>query len=298
MSTVSSVGDLPVYEVAVVGAGGFLGSAIMQAMADAGVAAVGYTLDHPMFVDGVVNAEALGVRSVVWCASRINPRLAVEQPHLIEEDRADLDVALARLSRWERPPRLIIFSSGGTVYGPPARPPYLEDPDPAPVNAYGSAKLMIERQVRESGLDSVALRVSNAYGPGQRPAPGQGVLAHWMEAVMNRDPVHVFGDSSATRDYVFVDDIARAVVAAHRIDFAPSIVNVGSGAATSLDELLAALAAVVHPLQFDVVRHSARNTDTEHNTLDVTLGRDALGWEAIVTLDQGLDLMWQWRLTQ
>jgi len=295
---VSSGRGHPVYEVAIVGAGGFLGGAVMRAFAAAGTAAVGYTLDNPMLVDGVLAPEARGAKTVVWCASRINPRLAAEQPHLIEEDRDDLDRALSEFLTWERPPRIIIFSSGGTVYGPPSVPPYAEDPDPYPVNAYGSAKLVIERHVRQSGIDSVALRVANAYGPGQRPAPGQGVLAHWMEAVVKGDQVHVFGDPSATRDYVYVDDIARAVVAVHHAKTAPSILNVGSGTATSLDDLLLVLSSVVQPLKVDVVRHGARDTDTAHSTLDVNLGRETLGWQAEVDILRGVELMWQWRQTQ
>lgn len=288
----------PVYEVAIVGAGGFLGGAVMRAFAAAGTAAVGYTLDNPMLVDGVLAPEARGAKTVVWCASRINPRLAAEQPHLIEEDRDDLDRALSEFLTWERPPRIIIFSSGGTVYGPPARPPFVEDPDPEPVNDYGLAKLMIERHVRESGLDSVAFRASNAYGPGQRPAPGQGVLAHWMEAVLNGDPVHAYGELSATRDYVYVDDIARAAVAAHAAEVAPPIVNIGSGTATSLDELLEAFRQVVAPRPCEVVTHGARDTDTVHSVLDVTLAREALGWQAEVDILRGVELMWQWRQTQ
>lgn len=286
------------YEVAVVGAAGFLGGAVMRAFAAAGISAVGYTLDNPMLVDGVVAAEARGVRTVVWCASRINPQLAAEQPHLIDMDRADLDDALSEFSTWERPPRIIIFSSGGTVYGPPATAPFVEDPDPAPVNDYGLAKLMIERHVRESGLDSVALRASNAYGPGQVPAPGQGVLAHWMSAVMTGEQVHVYGEPSATRDYIYVDDIARATVAAHQAHVAPPIVNVGSGTATSLEQLLEALRLVVAPRSLDVVVHGARDTDTVHSVLDVTLGREALGWQAEVDIRRGVEMMWAWRQTQ
>lgn len=286
------------YEVAVVGAAGFLGGAIMSAFAAAGNAAVGYTLDRPMLVDGVVDADAVGVRTVVWCASRINPQLAAEQPHLIDEDRADLDRALTEFLTWERPPRIIIFSSGGTVYGPPATPPFVEEPDPEPVNDYGLAKLMIERHVRESGLDSVALRASNAYGPGQVPAPGQGVLAHWMSAVMNGEQVHVYGDLSATRDYIYVDDIARAAVAAHAAEVVPPIVNVGSGTATSLHELVEALRRVVAPRAFDVVEHGARDTDTVHSVLDVTLAREALGWQVEVDIRRGVEMMWAWRQTQ
>ncbi|WP_291381919.1 NAD-dependent epimerase/dehydratase family protein [Demequina sp.] len=288
----------PVYEVAVVGAAGFLGGAIMRAFAAAGTGAVGYTLGRPMLVDGVVAPEARSVRTVVWCASRINPRLAVEQPHLIDKDRADLDDALGRFSTWERPPRIVIFSSGGTVYGPPATPPFVEDPDPNPVNDYGLAKLMIERHVRDSGLESVALRASNAYGPGQKPAPGQGVLAHWMSAVMNGEHVHVYGEPSATRDYVYVDDVARAAVAAHAVEVAPPIVNIGSGIATSLNDLLEALRPVVAPRWTDVVVHGARDTDTAHSLLDVTLAREALGWRAEVDIRRGVEMMWAWRQTQ
>ncbi len=286
------------YEVAVVGAAGFLGGAIMRAFAAAGTAAGGYTLENPLLVAGRAVSEARDVRTVVWCASRINPRLAVEQPHLIDKDRADLDDALSEFSTWERPPRIVIFSSGGTVYGPPATAPFVEDPDPEPVNDYGRAKLMIERHVKESGLDSVALRASNAYGPGQKPAPGQGVLAHWMRAIMNGEQVHLYGEPSATRDYIYVDDIARAAVAAHAADVAPSIVNVGSGTATSLGELLEALRRVVAPRTFDVVEHGARDTDTVHSVLDVSLAREALGWQAEVDILRGVELMWQWRQTQ
>lgn len=286
------------YEVAVVGAAGFLGGAIMRAFTAAGISAVGYTRDKPMLVDGAVVPQARGVRTVVWCASRINPRLAVEQPHLIDEDRADLDEALGGLSTWERRPRFILLSSGGTVYGPPARPPFVEDPDPEPVNDYGHAKLTIERHVRQSGLDSVVLRTSNAYGPGQLPAPGQGVLAHWMGAIMHGDPVHVYGEPSATRDYVFVDDIARAAVSAHAVEVAPPIVNIGSGIATSLNNLLESLKQVVAPRSMDVVMHGARDTDAAHSVLDVSLAHDALGWRAEVDILRGLEMMWSWRQTQ
>ncbi len=286
------------YEVAVVGAAGFLGGAIMRAFAQTGNTAVGFTLANPMLADGVVAPDARGVRTVVWCASRINPRLAAERPHLIDADRADLDRALCEFATWERPPRILIFSSGGTVYGPPATPPFVEDPDPDPVNDYGLAKLRIERHVRESGLDSVVLRASNAYGPGQVPAPGQGVLAHWMSAVMSGERVHLYGEPSATRDYIYVDDVARAVVAAHAAQTAPPIVNVGSGTATSLHDLVDALRRVVAPRTVEVVEHGARDTDTLHSVLDVSLARAALGWQAEVDILRGVELMWQWRLTQ
>jgi UDP-glucose 4-epimerase len=287
-----------VYEVAVVGAAGFLGAAVMSAMADAGYSAGGFTLDRPLFSGGVVDAEAADVRTVVWCASRTNPRLASERPELVERDRGDLAEALAQFASWDRPPRVIAFSSGGTVYGPPAVPPYAETMAPAPVNEYGAAKLALERQLAASKLETVSLRVANAYGPGQRPAPGQGVLAHWMEAVLSGGEVHLYGDASSTRDYVYVDDVAQAVVAAHRADAPPPVVNIGSGIPTTLDRLLESLEFAVAPARFDTVRHPARSTDTEHSTLDATLAREELGWNPTVSLDEGVAKMWQWRALQ
>ncbi len=286
------------YEVAVVGAAGFLGGSVMSALTAAGYRAGGFTLDRPLFSGGVVDAEAASVRTVVWCASRINPRLATERPELVERDRGDLAEALAQFASWDRPPRVIAFSSGGTVYGPPAEPPYAETMEPSPVNEYGAAKLDLEHQLAGSTLETVSLRVSNAYGPGQRPAPGQGVLAHWMEAVLSGGEVHLYGDPSSTRDYVYVDDIAHAVVAAHRADTPPQVVNIGSGLPTTLDRLLESLEFAVAPARFDTVRHPARATDTDHSTLDATLARESLGWRATVSLDEGVARMWQWRASQ
>jgi UDP-glucose 4-epimerase len=287
-----------VYEVAVVGAAGFLGAAVLTALDAGNVTAVGFTLDNPLFLDGRIAQTGRDVRTVVWCASRINPRLATENPELVEQDTADLAQALTEFSTWDRPPRVIAFSSGGTVYGPPAMPPYAETMAPAPVNEYGAAKLALERQFAGSKLETVSLRVANAYGPGQRPAPGQGVLAHWMEAVLSGGEVHLYGDASSTRDYVYVGDIAQAVVAAHRADAPPPVVNIGSGHPTTLDRLLESLEFAVAPARFDTVRHPARSTDTEHSTLDATLARAELGWNPTVSLDEGVAKMWQWRASQ
>jgi UDP-glucose 4-epimerase len=287
-----------VYEVAVVGAAGFLGAAVTSALVEAGHNAGAFTLDRPLFSGGVVDADASDVRTVVWCASRTNPRLASERPELVDRDRRDLAEALAQFALWDRPPRVIAFSSGGTVYGPPEVPPYVETMAPAPVNEYGAAKLDLERQLAGSMLETVALRVANAYGPGQRPAPGQGVLAHWMEAVLSGGEVHLYGDPASTRDYVYVDDIARAVVAAHRADAPPPVVNIGSGIPTTLDRLLESLEFAVAPARFDTVRHPARSTDTAHSTLDATLALQAFGWRPTVSLDEGVAKMWQWRASK
>lgn len=287
-----------VYEVAVVGAAGFLGTAVLRALDDAGISSVGFTLEEPLIEDGRLVDAARGVRTVIWCASRINPRLVVDHPELIDADAGDLERALTAFGELEVPPRVVAFSSGGTVYGPPAEPPFAESDEPHPVNAYGAAKLALEQQVRASGLESVSLRVANAYGPGQRPAPGQGVIAHWIEAVLAGAELHLFGHPDDTRDYVYVDDIARAAVAAHLAPSPPAVVNVGSGSPTTLDQLLEALMPAIAPRSVDVVRHPPRATDTAHSTLDASLAARALNWTPRVSLAEGVAAQWQWRLSQ
>ena len=286
----------PAYEVAVVGHRGFLGSAITQEFAANDVRVVGFGMDSPALRHGVLDPAISegGVRTVVWCAARINPRLAQTEPELVERDAADLQAFIAAAASLSRPPRIILLSSGGTVYGPPAQPPYAESDEPAPVNAYGEAKLAHERIALDGGIDATVLRVSNAYGPGQRPAPGQGVLAHWMTSVRDGVPVRVFGDPAATRDYVFVNDIARAVQAVHRAEVAPPVVNIGSGKATTLGELLDALRVAIAPATVVEEHEPARDTDTSHSVLDISLARTALGWEPRTSLHDGVRAMWDW----
>jgi UDP-glucose 4-epimerase len=119
-----------------------------------------------------------------------------------------------------------------------------------------------------------------------------------MGAALASEPLHLYGHPTATRDYVYVDDVASAVVAAHRATHVPPIVNVGSGVATTLKELVGALERVVAPRAIDVVEHAARDTDTEHSVLDVSLAREALGWQPQVDLEHGVRQMWKWRQTQ
>ncbi|HEX7589835.1 MAG TPA: NAD-dependent epimerase/dehydratase family protein, partial [Demequinaceae bacterium] len=159
-----------VYDVAVAGSSGFLGSAIAAGMEARGATVARYTLENPMLQGGVVDDGAARARTLVWAASRVNPVLAAERPDLVRAETADLADALRALAALPSPPRVVFLSSGGTVYGPPDRAPFSESCATHPVNAYGSLKRGLERELLDSGLDVVAARISNAYGPGQIPA--------------------------------------------------------------------------------------------------------------------------------
>ena len=289
-------GAQSVYEVAVVGESGFLGSAVVSALENGGHTVRGFSPERPAIRGRVLDPALTGpnLRAVVWCASRMNPRLVASEPELAEADLADVENMVAALAELDAPPHLILLSSGGTVYGPPSQPPFNEAMAPAPVNAYGDAKLAQEQVVLDGRIPATVLRIANAYGPGQRPAPGQAVLAHWLTAIAHDEPVRLYGDAHATRDYVYVEDIAHAVVDTLGRLPAGAVVNIGSGVATSLEDLLAVVREVVAPREVEVERSPGRVTDTTHSVLDVTLADVMLGWQPRVGLAQGVRAMWEW----
>ncbi len=289
------------YEVAVAGHRGFLGSAITRAFESRGVSVRGFSAQAPAVTDGALSDGLEGAHTVVWAAARVNPRLAVERPDLAQADVDDFAEFLLLAGALPKPPAVILISSGGTVYGKDATAPFVESASLSPVNAYGEVKARQEAMLLEAPTPGISLRVANAYGPGQRPAPGQAVLAHWMTAIKEDRPVALLGDPSATRDYVYIDDIAEAVVVAHSAahanapaDSLPPAINIGSGRATTLEQLLGAVTAAVSPLEVQVERGQARATDADHCVLDVSLAAKALGWVPRTELEDGVRRMWEW----
>lgn len=232
------------------------------------------------------------MQSVFWLASSIRPATAGDRPAAVEADRSALAVLIDGLTRLRSSARLVTVSSGGTVYDTAVPAPYGEGSSLRPVNAYGRAMLDIERLVGAWG-DSCVLRVSNAYGPGQQPRFGQGVIAHWLAAVAAGDPVHVIGSDQVARDYVYVEDVVDALVDVGNAGDPPPVVNIGSGRPTTLAELLAMISAVVSPRAVDVRRDPARSFDSPSTWLDISLARRRLGWEPRTELPAGLAVTWR-----
>lgn len=136
--------------------------------------------------------------------------------------------------------RLVFLSSGGTVYGNPRTLPVLEDHPTDPLTSYGILKLTAEKYIGMYstlyGIDARILRVANAYGPSQRTGRGQGVIGEFVRSVLAGESLTIFGDGLSVRDYIYVDDVADAVVASLQA-FGPRIINVGTGIGTSLLQL-------------------------------------------------------------
>jgi UDP-glucose 4-epimerase len=192
--------------------------------------------------------------------------------------------------------RIVFVSSGGVVYGEPEQIPTPEEAPKLPLSPYGVTKLGGEfylnyyRQIR--GLEYVALRYSNVYGPRQDPHGEAGVVAIFCNRLLAGEPLTIFGDGEQTRDYVYVKDVVAANMLASGIDMGDGsgldsrAFNVGTGVGTSVLRL----ADVLEGISGDSRSRSheaARPGELRHSTLDASLIRSR-GWTPAFTLEQGL----------
>lgn len=187
--------------------------------------------------------------------------------------------------------KLVFFSSGGTVYGITKRVPINESHPTDPICSYGVHKLAFEKYVllfhHLYGADCRILRVSNAYGPRQRPDSVQGAVAVFLSRTIRHKPLVIWGDGSVVRDYVYAGDVATAAEMLLHYDGEERVFNIGSGSGLSLLELIRSIAEVtgIEPeLRFE----GGRKLDVPINVLDITRARRVLGWGPRTGIKEGL----------
>lgn len=276
--------------VAVLGAAGFVGGAVARRAEASGLEVSRWTRQRPFLVDGAPAPGLASTGTVFWLVSSIRPAVAADE-------RAQADLRLLRrlldgLDAAGSDARVVVLSSGGTVYDTAETPPYTEQHPVRAANAYGEAMLEVEATLRGARDDSVVVRASNAYGPGQPARRGQGVVAHWLDCIAREEPIRLFGDPDVRRDYVYVDDLADALLAVAAHPDPPRTLNAGSGTGTSLQELAdVVVRAVDAPVEME---HSpGRAFDAPSTWLSVDLAREALGWTPTTPLDEGVRRSWE-----
>jgi len=187
--------------------------------------------------------------------------------------------------------KLVFASSGGTVYGTPRAVPIVEDHPTQPLSSYGITKLAVEKYLELyrvlHGLDYCALRLANPYGERQRVASGQGAVTAFLYRAHRGEPIEIWGDGRVVRDYLYVGDVADALVRAlgHRGE--RRVINIGSGVGRDLNEIVTAIERVLgRPVER---RHlPGRSFDVPANVLDVSLARAELGWTPATSFEDGL----------
>jgi UDP-glucose 4-epimerase len=199
--------------------------------------------------------------------------------------------------------RVVFSSTGGAIYGDFVPIPSVESMPKDPESPYGIAKLSIELYMgyfgRVHGVETVALRYSNVYGPRQDPHGEAGVVAIFCNKVLKGEPLTVFGDGKQTRDYVFAGDVARANLAAATVQLPPArqfdvrAFNIGTGRETSVLELAATLqraAGTSVPVQHLPARAGELPRSAVSNEKAVA----SLGWQPKVNLEDGLRMTYDY----
>jgi UDP-glucose 4-epimerase len=188
--------------------------------------------------------------------------------------------------------QLVFSSTGGAIYGECERPAREED-ERRPVSPYGTAKLAAEEYLatwnRLHGTRHVALRFANVYGPRQLAKLEGGVVAIFMDRLRAGESVTIFGDGEQTRDYVYVGDVVRAVLAAVGRD--GGVFNVGTAAETSVNELFDGCRRVAG-VETQPTYAAARPGDALRSVVDVSRSERELGWRPQTQLEEGLRLTW------
>jgi UDP-glucose 4-epimerase len=190
----------------------------------------------------------------------------------------------------------VVFTSSGAVYGDQRKIPLAESLSPDPRSPYAVSKLAAEYYVRTIGapwgIETVILRVFNAYGPGQPlPAAHPPVVPHFLRQAIRGGSLILHGNGEQTRDFVYVDDVVEAMVAAAT---APSIdrltINVGSGIETSLKTLAQQVLEVSNSTAEWIIVED-QDPGPSRMAADIRLARSKLGYRPHVTLQEGLRRM-------
>ena len=192
--------------------------------------------------------------------------------------------------------RIIYVSSGGVVYGEPDRIPTPESAPKLPLSPYGVTKLCGEHYLhyyREvHGLEYVALRYANVYGPRQDPHGEAGVVAIFCDRLQSGEELTIFGDGEQTRDYVYVKDVVSANLRASDMTLSrgPGLdsvaFNVGTGTGTSVNRLADVLESIAHDHPGRIYR-GERPGEVRHSALDVSRFAEQ-GWAPRHALKNGL----------
>ncbi len=189
----------------------------------------------------------------------------------------------------------VIFSStGGAMYGE-CEEPATEQKEPAPLAPYGASKLAGEGYLqtwnRLHGTAHVVLRLANVYGPRQDSGLEGGVVAIFLERMAEEAPARIYGDGGQTRDFLYVGDVAAAMLAA--LGREGGLYNVASGEQTSISELHR-LCVEVAGIEREPELTEPRLGDIRHSAISPALAERELGWRAQVALEDGLRRTWAW----
>lgn len=232
------------------------------------------------------------------------PKTSFGDPTFDLTSNLPANVALLQEAHQADVNRLLIVSSGGTVYGDPKSLPIREDHPTNPISPYGITKLTIDCYARmfyrTIDLPVLVVRPANAYGEQQRTGVGQGFIAAAISAIQSHKTVEIYGAEGTIRDYIHVRDVASGIICTLERGNIGETYNVGTGIGNTNLEILQHLKKEAARDGFNVntAHLPERRFDVKANILDSTKLQRHTGWQAEIDLGTGLGAMWRHALDE
>jgi UDP-glucose 4-epimerase len=294
----------------ITGAAGFLGSALANQLSREGHLVRGLDdlssgepqvlFDDVHFTRGDVNdrPKLWTLMQDIDCVYHLAARVRVSESLLYPREYTDVNVggtvSLMEAMR-DVGVRRVVFASSGAVYGDQGEQPLREDASPFPKSPYAVSKLAAEYYVRTIGalwgIETVCLRIFNAYGPGQHLPPSHPpVVPNWLRQAVRGGSLVVHGDGNQTRDFIYVQDVVRALVAsATAPDLDQLVINVGSGVETRMRDLAEMIIATTAS-DGEVLYTPRNDPGVSRMQASTELAAKMLGWKPKTNLADGLKL--------
>lgn len=294
----------------ITGAAGFIGSTLANQLAKEGHQVRGLdnlSAGNPQalipdvhFTRGEVNDRPKlwtllqEVDCVFHLAARVSVQESINYPREYNDVNVGGTVSLMEAMRDVGVRRVVLVSSGA-IYGDQATQPLNENMVPNPKSPYAVSKLSAESYVRTIGklwgIETVSLRVFNAFGPGQNLPPSYPpVVPYFLYQALHNGSIVIHSDGKQTRDYIFLDDVISALVAAST---APNldgmVVNVGSGKDISVMDLVKLVGSVTGK-KIDVIHNPKVAAGVSRMCSDITLAHQKLNFTPSISLEEGLRL--------
>lgn len=257
------------------------------------------------FVEGSVNDTSLlpkvlnGVEIVFHQAALPSVPRSVADPRETHDACVNGTFNLLAQAR-ESGVRRVIYAASSSAYGDQPTLPKVESMRPEPMSPYAAAKLVGEYYcsvfTKVYGLETIALRYFNVFGPRQNPASQySGVISRFIDALMKGQTPVIYGDGEQSRDFTYIANVVNANIRASQTDKGIGrVMNAANGDRVSLNQLLAVLKGITGREEVVADQQLARPGDVKHSQADNTLARECIGYETLVGLEEGLRRTIDW----
>lgn len=301
----------------VTGGAGFIGSHLVEALVEKGchvtvldnlssgrLENLERVKDKTTFIQGDVQDEKTLIKIANGCDAIFHQAAVVSVTKTVEDPVSsakinDLGTIKVLDAARRNGVRRVVLASSSAVYGDPPQLPKIESMIPAPLSPYAVQKLTNEYYAalfyRLYGIETICLRYFNVYGPRQDPSsPYSGVISIFMLRALNNEVPVIYGDGHQTRDFIYVKDVVQANLLAATHDDAPGkVFNVGTSNSVEINSLWEKIAALAR-CNVAVQHEAPRTGDIVHSLAGIQRARELLGFVPSITLEQGLQLTFEW----